>query len=77
MGSLLIVQGDLQSGKMLGDMLALLSGLFVACYFLIGRKVRARVDVWTYTALAAAAAAVVLLAGCILAGVEFTGYPIR
>jgi drug/metabolite transporter (DMT)-like permease len=75
LGSLLIVQGDLQSGKLLGDMLALLSGLFVACYFLIGRKVRARVDVWTYTALAAGAAAVVLLAGCKMAGLNFIGYP--
>ena len=75
LGSLLIVQGDLQSGKLLGDMLALLSGLFVACDFLIGRKVRARVDVWTYTALAAGAAAVVLLAGCKMAGLNFIGYP--
>jgi drug/metabolite transporter (DMT)-like permease len=75
LGSLLIVQGDLQSGKLVGDMLALLSGLFVACYFLIGRKVRARVDVWTYTALAAATAAVVLLAGCKLGGLSFIGYP--
>jgi drug/metabolite transporter (DMT)-like permease len=77
LGSLLIVQGDLQSGKLLGDMLALLSGLFVACYFLIGRKVRARVDVWTYTALAAAAAAAVLLAGCTVAGLDLTGYQPR
>jgi len=75
LGSLLIVQGDLQSGKFMGDMLALLSGLFVAFYFLIGRTVRARVDVWTYTSLAAGAAAVVLLVGCQMAGLSFTGYP--
>jgi drug/metabolite transporter (DMT)-like permease len=75
LGSLLIVQGDLQSGKFMGDMLALLSGLFVAIYFLIGRTVRARVDVWTYTSLAAGAAAVVLLVGCQVAGLSFTGYP--
>jgi drug/metabolite transporter (DMT)-like permease len=74
-GSLLIVQGDLQSGKLMGDMLALLSGLFVAGYFLIGRKVRARVDVWTYTALAAGAAAVVLLIGCKLFTLRLIGYP--
>ncbi|MEA4924536.1 MAG: DMT family transporter [Syntrophomonadaceae bacterium] len=74
LGSLLIVQGDLQSGRLLGDMLALLSGLFVAFYFLIGRSVRARVDVWTYTCLAAAAAFVVLLIGCIGAGLDLTGY---
>jgi len=75
LGSLLIVQGDLQSGKFLGDMLALLSGLFVAFYFLIGRSVRARVDVWTYTYLAAGAAAVVLLVACQAAGFKFSGYP--
>lgn len=75
LGSLLIVQGDLQSGKFLGDMLALLSGLFVAFYFLIGRDVRARVDVWTYTSLAAGAAAVVLLVVCLAAGLSLTGYP--
>ena len=33
LGSLLIMQGDLQSGRLLGDMLALLSGLFIAIYF--------------------------------------------
>lgn len=74
LGSTLIVQGDLQSGRILGDMLALLSGLFVACYFLIGRKVRVRVDVWTYTALAAGTAAVVLLIACLAAGYSLTGY---
>jgi len=74
-GSLLIVQGDWQAGKFMGDMLALLSGLFVAIYFLIGRKVRVRVDVWTYTALAAASAMVVLLAACLIGGFNFGGYP--
>ncbi|MDD4802526.1 MAG: DMT family transporter [Syntrophomonas sp.] len=76
LGSLLIVQGDLQSGKLMGDMLALLSGLFVAMYFLLGRKVRARVGVWTYTSLAAFAAAIALLAGCQFAGLSLTGYPL-
>jgi len=75
LGSLLIVQGDLQSGKFLGDMLALLSGLFVAFYFIIGRNVRARVDVWTYTALTAGVAAVFLLIGCKAAGLNLTAYP--
>lgn len=74
-GSLLIVQGDLQSGKFWGDMLALLSGLFVAAYFIIGRRVRARVDVWTYTSLTAGAAAAVLLVGCKGWGYSLTGYP--
>lgn len=75
LGSLLIMQGDLQSGRLLGDMLALLSGLFIALYFLIGRDVRSRVDVWTYTSIAAAAASVVLLAVCPVLGLKLTGYP--
>ena len=75
LGSLLIMQGDLQSGRLLGDMLALLSGLFIALYFLIGRDVRSRVDVWTYTSIAAAAAAVVLLVACQCLGLNLTGYP--
>ncbi|NLN86179.1 MAG: DMT family transporter [Syntrophomonadaceae bacterium] len=75
LGSLLIVQGDLQSGRLLGDMLALLSGLSIALYFLVGRDVRSRVDVWTYTSLASVAAAVVLLVACLALGVSLTGYP--
>ncbi len=75
LGSLLIMQGDLQSGRLLGDMLALLSGLFIALYFLIGRDVRSRVDVWTYTPIAAAAASVVRLAVCSALGLRLTGYP--
>ena len=75
LGSLLIMQGDLQSGRLLGDMLALLSGLFIALYFLIGRDVRSRVDVWTYTSIAAAAASLVLLVLCPVLGLKLTGYP--
>jgi len=75
LGSILIVQGDIASGRFLGDMLALLSGLFVAIYFLIGRKVRVRVDVWVYTSVVSAVAAVVLLVGIKGAGLSLTGYP--
>lgn len=74
-GSMLIVKGDLASGKILGDMLALLSGLFVALYFLIGRRVRAGVDIWTYTVLTTGTAAVVLLLGCKIFNLQFFGYP--
>ncbi len=74
-GSLLIVRGDLLTGKLLGDMLALLSGLFIALYFLIGRDVRSRVDVWTYTAVAAVSASVVLLLICLVGGLRLSGYP--
>ena len=50
-GCLFIAGGDLSSGRILGDMLALASGLFVAIYFLIGRNIRPRVGTFTYTLL--------------------------
>lgn len=75
MGSIFIALGDLQLGKLLGDMLALLSGFFVAIYFIIGRNVRARVDAMTYTCIVSAVAAVVLLAGCLSTGLTLGGYP--
>ena len=74
-GSALIGYGDLASGRFLGDMLALASGLFVAIYFLIGRKVRAQVEVWTYTSMVSAAAALVLLPASALMGCELFSYP--
>lgn len=74
-GSLLIVQGDLGAGRLLGDMLSLLSGFLIAIYFLIGRKVRARVDIWTYTFLTGVTAALVLLLGCKITSLSFFGYP--
>lgn len=74
-GSALIAHGDLLGGKFLGDMLALLSGFFVAVYFIIGRQVRARVDVWPYTAIVSAVAAVVLFIASSVMGLELTRYP--
>jgi drug/metabolite transporter (DMT)-like permease len=75
MGCLFIAGGDLKSGKILGDMLALASGLFIAIYFLIGRKIRPRVGTFTYTFVVSAAAVIVLLLGTILGGWSLTGYP--
>lgn len=74
-GCSLIAQGDLANGKILGDALALASGLFVAIYFIIGRQVRTRVGVWTYTSLVSMAAAVVLLPASAAMGLNLTNYP--
>lgn len=76
-GSVIIAGGDFQSGKLLGDMLALASGLFIAIYYLLGRRLRARVPAWTYTSLVSAVAALVLLAACGLGGYNLTGYSLR
>lgn len=73
-GSMVIAGGDFRSGRLLGDMLALASGLFIAIYYLIGRRLRSRVPAWTYTSLVSMAAAVVLLAACLGSGLELAGY---
>ncbi len=75
LGSSLIAQGDLANGKIMGDMLALASGLFVAIYFIIGRQVRTRVGVWTYTTLVSAISALVLLLAAVSMGLNLTDYP--
>lgn len=77
LGSSLIGLGDLANGKIMGDMLALASGLFVAIYFIIGRQVRSRVGVWTYTMAVSTVAAVVLLFASITMGLNLSDYPAR
>jgi drug/metabolite transporter (DMT)-like permease len=74
-GSGLIAGGDLGHGKLLGDMMALASGLFVAVYLLIGRQVRARVEILDYTVVVSSVAAVVILATALLANLPLSGYP--
>ena len=76
-GSSLIGLGDLANGKILGDMLALASGLFVAVYFIIGRQVRSRVEVWTYTTVVSIVAAVVLLLASLAMDLNLSDYPTR
>lgn len=76
-GCACVAMGDLGNGKLSGDLLALASGLFVAVYFIIGRQVRIRVDVWTYTSGVSLVAAVVLLASSLLMGLPLTVYPGR
>jgi len=76
-GSFCIGTGDLAHGKIWGDMLALASGLFVAVYFIIGRKVRIRVEIWTYTAVVSLVAAVFLLTASLLMGLNLSHYPAR
>ena len=75
LGSSFIAHGDSQNGRLLGDMMALLSGLFVAVYIMAGRKVRSRVDAMTYTALVSTVAGLVLLLACLISGLDFFGYP--
>lgn len=73
-GSALIGFGDLKQGRILGDLLALSSGLFVAIYFIIGRDVRKRVDALTYTSVTSFIAMMVLFFACLAFSLELTGY---
>ncbi len=75
LGSFFIAQGDSHNGRLTGDMMALLSGLFVAIYILAGRKVRSRVDAMTYTALVSLVAGLFLLIACAISGLDFFAYP--
>ncbi len=75
LGSSFIAHGDSQNGRLLGDMMALLSGLFVAVYIMAGRKVRGRVDAMTYTSLVSGVAGLVLLLACLISGLDFFSYP--
>ncbi len=62
-GSVIIGLGDLSLGQhvFLGDLLALAGAVFVACYLMIGRKVRGRRSLTVYIALVYGVAMVTLL----------------
>ncbi len=74
-GSIVIAGGDFKSGKLMGDMLALASGFFIAIYYLIGRRIRAQVPAWTYTFTVSGVAALVLAAACAAGPYQLLGYP--
>ena len=63
-GSIAVSWGDLGRGQshLLGDLLALSGAVMIAGYFMIGRRLRARRSLVTYTALVYSAAALALLA---------------
>lgn len=73
-GSCLVATGDLQHGRLAGDMLALVSGAFIAVYYITGRHIRARVDTMTYTFIVSGVASLVLLATTLGMGLALSGY---
>src|SRR6185437_2228932 len=76
-GAILIGVADASGavGAIGGDMLALTGGLAAAIYFVLGRRVRATVGVWTYATVVYTVAAAALAGLAIGSGVAFTGYP--
>ena len=76
LGATLIGIGDarLSLGALGGDALALAGALTAAGYYVIGRRVRATVGVWTYATVVYAVAALALLAIALSRGIPLTGF---
>lgn len=68
--------GDVEAGPapLLGDLLAVAGAVLVAGYYAIGRKLRARVELWPFVGVVYGCAALTLLLALPLAGVPFGGY---
>ena len=78
-GAFVIAWGDFGRGPdaLLGDALALSGAVLVSVYYVIGRKLRQRLDLWTYTGVVYGVAALVLLAAALASGVELVRHPGR
>lgn len=79
-GAAIIGWGDLARGRspLLGDALALAGAVFVACYYVIGRRLRPRMPLWTYTGAVYGIAALALaLAVLFSPRVPALAYPAR
>ena len=70
------VPADPQRAPLLGNTLALGGAMAVSVYLLIGRRLRARVSLWTYVFLVYSTAAVALLLAALLAGASLWPTPV-
>lgn len=77
LGAVLIGIADSRGaiGAIGGDVLALVGALAAAVYYVIGRRARATVGVWTYATVVYTVAAAALAGLAVGSGVAFTGYP--
>jgi len=75
-GAVLLTGADFQvSGKALvGDLLAIVGGIFAAAYMVAGSEVRRSVSTTTYTSICYSTTAVLLLVVCLIGRQELTGY---
>src|SRR5690606_13703172 len=76
-GALIIAWGDFALGRdaIIGDALALAGAVFVAAYYVIGRRLRQVLDVWNYVFVVyGVAAAVLVFVITVHPGVGLTGY---
>jgi drug/metabolite transporter (DMT)-like permease len=57
-----------------GDLMALMAAFAMGAYLLIGKQLKARIDILTYLSLIYSVAAVILILATVIAGHPFTGY---
>ncbi len=75
-GAVVIGGGDLGRGRdpLLGDGLALAGALFGSGYFVIGRRLRPRLGIWTYTGIVYGVTAATLLVAAAATATPLFGY---
>ncbi len=79
-GAAVIGWGDFAGGPepLTGDLLAVAGAVFVSAYYVIGRRLRQRLDLWSYIGVVYGAAALVLMTAVVAhTGVQVTGYRTR
>lgn len=78
-GAVLLTGVDLsvRGEALVGDLLALLGGMFAAGYVSLGEVVRRDVSTTAYTSLCYGAAALLLLGACLVGGQALGSYPAR
>ena len=70
------VGGTFSRSALFGDALALLGAVFVSGYYIIGRRLRQKLDLWLYIGTVYGIAALVLVGAVVLdPGSRLTGYP--
>jgi len=75
-GTVLVTGADvgLSGRALVGDLLAVLGGLFAAIYVTIGAHVRQQMTTMVYTSVCYAVCAVLLLGACLVGGVRLGGF---
>ncbi len=73
-GILVISLGDLGSGNIVGDAMAIMGALMEAVYIIMTRVMRQRIDILTFVFMVNAACALVLVGICVVGGVPLWPY---
>jgi len=78
-GMAIISGGDINLGReyIIGDLLALAGAFLAGVYLFIGRKIRARIDNFSYILPVYSVSAVTLFVICMISGVDMINYPAK